>query len=147
MNIMMPSISNQITTGEKFYFGTFLLVLCTSGIPMLASAVTYNTKMNSFGKLLGDSKTYDVDSMPWRLRYKLIQDVMAMGAGIVATCLGSSGTGPMLVTITTFDLLGAVTSGIVAVKTKLKAEWVPVTVHGLMGMWGLTLCWQHHIRH
>lgn len=115
-------------------------------MPMLANAARYDAKMNNIGKFLGDNKTYDVDSMPWRLRYKLIQDVMAMGAGIVATCLDSIGTGPMLVTITTFDLLGAVTSGIVAVKTKLKAEWMPVTVHGFMGMWGLKLCWQHYNR-
>lgn len=52
----------------------------------------------------------------------------------------------MLVTITTFDLLGSVTSAIVVIKTRLKAELVPVAVHGVMGVWGLGLCWNHHNR-
>ena len=138
--------SSDLTLGEKIYFGSFFLVLITSGIPMLSNAEVYNAKMNKIGKALGDTKLYSVDDMPWRLRYKLIQDVLAMGAGMVATCLGATGTGPMLVTITTFDVLGAVTSGMVAVKTKLKAEWMPVAVHGIVGVWGMKLCWQHYNR-
>lgn len=137
-------VAGDMPLGEKMYFGTFLFVLLTSGIPMLSNASRYNAKMNDIGKMLGDTKTYNVDSMPWRLRYKLIQDVTAMGAGIIAAYLGSSGTGPLLVTITTFDVLGSVTSGIVAVRTKLMAELMPVAVHGIMGVWGLRLCWQSY---
>lgn len=139
----MIQISTSISTGERFYFGAFFFVLLSAGVPMLANAGIYNAKMNDFGKLLGDEKVYDVDSMPWRLRYKLIQDVLAMGAGIIATCFGASGSGPMLVTITIFDLLGAATSGIVVYRTKLKAEWAPIVSHGFMGMWGLSLCRKH----
>lgn len=111
---------------------------------MLYSAPFYNAKMNNIGKRLGDSKKYDVDSMPWRLRLKLIQDVLAMGTGIVAACTGSSGTGSMLATITAFDILGSATSAIVVAKTKLRAEWMPVAVHGIMGVWGLRLCWNEY---
>ena len=144
--MMKMTLSGDLTFGEKMYFGSFFFVLVSSGIPMLVNAATYNAKMNHMGKALGDTKAYDVDSMPWRLRYKLIQDVLAMGAGIIAPCLGSTGAGPILVTITTFDVLGAVTSGVVAVKTKLKAERMPITVHGLFGLWGMRLCWQHSNR-
>jgi hypothetical protein len=140
---MMMKISNDITTGEKIYYGAFFFVFLTSGLPMLANADTYNAKMNQFGILLGDYKLYNVDSMPWRLRHKLIQDVSAFGAGIVATLLGSP-IPPMLVTITTFDLLGAVTSGIVVFRTQLKAEWMPVIVHCVVGLWGLTICVNRH---
>ena len=75
----------MITFAEKIYFGSFFFVFITSGLPMLANAKTYNLKMNNFGKLLGDTKQYDVDSMPWRLRHKLIQDVTAFSAGILTT--------------------------------------------------------------
>jgi hypothetical protein len=139
----MIKISDSITTGERVYFGAYFFVFLTAGLPMLANAQTYDAKMNDFGKRFGDKESYDVDSMPWRLRYKLIQDVMAMGAGVVATCLGATGSGPLLVTITTFDLLGAVTSGMVVWRTNLKAEWMPTTVHALVGMWGMTLCVKH----
>lgn len=139
-------IANSITTGERIYFGAYFFVFLTAGLPMLLDAKTYNAKMNDFGKRLGDKKVYDVDNMPWRLRFKLIQDVTAMGAGIIATCLGATESGPLLVTITTFDLLGAVTSGLVVLRTKLKAEWIPTAVHALVGMWGLTLCVEHFSR-
>jgi hypothetical protein len=139
-----PRPPSNLCTGEKLYFGAFLAVLFTSGIPMLCSASIYNAKMNGIGKRLGDSKVYDVDSMPWRLRHKLIQDVLAMGTGIVAAWLGSRGTGPMLVTITAFDVLGSATSAIVAVRTKLRAEWIPAAIHGIMGVWGLRLCWNQY---
>ena len=142
----MLKISDSVTTGERIYFGAYFFVFATAGLPMLSNAATYNAKMNDFGKKLGDEKIYDVDSMPWRLRYKLIQDVFAMGAGIVATCLGATGSGPLLVTITTFDLLGAVTSGMVVARTKLKAEWMPTAVHALVGFWGLSLCVKHFSR-
>lgn len=113
---------------------------------MLCSASIYNAKMNEIDKRLGDSKVYDLDSMPWHLRLKLIQDVLAMGTGIVAAYLGSSGTGPMLVTITAFDILGSATSmhTHAAVRTKLRAEWMPVAIHGFMGVWGLRLCWKEY---
>ena len=74
----------------------------------------------------------------------LFQDVLAMGTGIVAACLGSSGTGPMLVTFTAFDILGSATSMPAAVRTKLRAEWMPVAIHGFMGVWGLRLCWNQY---
>ena len=35
--------------------------------------------MNEIGKRLGDSKMYDVDSMPWRLRFKLIPRCLGHG--------------------------------------------------------------------
>lgn len=71
---------------------------------MLANPNVYNAKMNGFGKLLGDEKAYDVDGMPWRLRHKLIQDVSAVCVGILATLAGATGTAPILITVTTFDL-------------------------------------------
>jgi hypothetical protein len=142
--ISLSSQSSYATTGERVYFGTFVLVLATVTGPMLLNPITYNDTMNAFGRLLGDSSadSYSVDTMPDRLRFQLLRDLTAVSCGFLsATIRGWSGIGPLLVTVTSYDVLGTMTSFWSFQKYGLKGEWIPIISHGMFGMWGLGLCW------
>jgi hypothetical protein len=140
----LSSQSSYVTTGERVCFGTFVLVLATVTGPMLLNPITYNDTMNAFGRLLGDSSadSYSVDAMPDRLRFQLLRDFTAVSCGFLSATIGGwSGIGPLLVTVTSYDVLGTMTSFWSFQKYGLRGEWIPILSHGMFGLWGLGLCW------
>jgi hypothetical protein len=143
-HMSLPSQSSFVTTGERVYLGALVLVLATVKGPMLMNPITYNDTMNAFGRLLGDSSadSYSVDAMPDRLRFQLLRDLAAVSCGFLSATLGGwSGIGPMLVTVTSYDVLGTLTSFWSFQKYRLKGEWIPIFSHGMFAVWGLGLCW------
>lgn len=137
--LQRSSMMMTLTAWRRAYFAGFFLV-APKGLHMLLKPEEYNSSMDSVAsKFMKLQKKWDVDALPHRLRLKLAGDIVALASGIIAAeflCL--PGIDVAVTAVTAFDIMGSLTSAIVALQGHAQ-DWVPAVSHGMFALWGCCL--------